>query len=229
MGFGLFTYFAVLLYAAAFAWFIWTIADSSRVFCIVLRDNRLGARLSGIGSNVVMCVLIGLCAAYVIRLQAEYLRTDYQNITHLLFHDLAWLLGRESWSTIVRPERINSSWTSAVLILYTLSMFFSFAYFLQDAFQHSRRFYAEHVKKPTWRDAVGINGSAAEIDIISNQSFLTSVFPRWPHLAIVFVCALLSWLLVGVGMLVIGSVIYAIITLVVTPSIRNSDSARTSS
>jgi hypothetical protein len=139
MAFALFIYLAILVYAAAFAWFVNRIGDPAGEFRLVLRDAELGKRLSDIAINIYACVVLGLCAMFVMRLQAKYLQSDYAIVTDLWFSDIrqfvAWLGDKSvTFGSTFKSEEVPSEWTSLGGITFTLLILFSVVYLLHDTF-----------------------------------------------------------------------------------------------
>lgn len=230
MGFALFIYLAVLVYAASFAWFLNSIGDPTGDFRLILRDTELGNRLSDIAMNIYACIVLGFCAFFLMRLEAKYLQSDHRYISDLWFNDVRlfidWLRRDTPISSdqTFRKAEIPSEWTSLTGIVFTLLMLFSVVYLLYEAFEKAREYYLDHVEQPDWRATMNITYDEGAIKAIRSQAFLGTVFPNHLHLGIIILGSLLSCLFVGVGSIGIATLLYAGLQLGVLPALKKRTS-----
>jgi hypothetical protein len=223
MGFALFIYLAILVYAAGFALFLNRIADPSGQFRLVLRDVTLGKRLSDIGVSVYFCTILGLCAGLMMRIRSVYLETAYSNVSELVFSDLISSLHMAPDSTAERataPLRVPSAWTGLLEIAFTLLMLFAVIYLLYDTFEKARQYYIDHITQDGWRKAMQITYRKTDLEAIRHQPFLATVFPHYIHMTVIVVGIVASSIFVGYGSIPIATVLYATLQFGLVPIIR---------
>jgi uncharacterized caspase-like protein len=226
MAAALFVYLAILIYAAAFCYFLNTLADPAGEFRLVLRDVTVGKRFSDIGMIIYWCSILGLGAGFMMRLQAIYLEKDYSVVTDLAFSDvLSWIgrlptVGRER---IADAFTVPSSWTGLVEMMFTVLILFAVFLFLYNTFEKAKQYYLDNIGNKEWREMMRIEHGKKEISAIRRQSFLATVFPMYIHLGVIVTGMVLSGIFIGYGSIVLATLIYAIVVFVVLPGLRNAN------
>ena len=77
MAVALFIYLSILVIETAFCLFLSSVANPIGYFRMLVRDSSFGARFSSIGICIYSCCTLGVCAGYMMRLQATYLESHY--------------------------------------------------------------------------------------------------------------------------------------------------------
>lgn len=195
MGFALFIYLAVMLYGVALSSFVNRVTETADDIRMTRLSPPLLRELSESAIAIWACAFLGLCAAYVMRLQAGYVVSSYPNVLVFMFsHDALPMLAHLG---LIGPEAarrldgagINSEWTSLLVAAYAIAMF-SMSMFLLH------------------RGLKSAAGEEGETDR-RRASGLGLILPRFRHLIIALVLAALSCIFVGAGLLFLAALAYA--------------------
>jgi hypothetical protein len=133
MAVALYGYLAILVYAAAFCFFLNMPADPTGEFRLVPRDATFGNRFSDTGIIIYWCAVLALVAGFMMRLQAIYLETNYLVVTDLLFSDLlSWTgqLPTNAGERITDAFSVPSSRTGALEMMFTLLILFTVVFLI---------------------------------------------------------------------------------------------------
>jgi hypothetical protein len=221
MALALYVYLAILVYAAAVCYFLNTLADPTGEFRLVLRDGTLGEQFSFIGVVIYWSVILGLCAGFMMRLQAIYLASGHLIVTDLLFNDVQTWLGRPSPTNAgAAGGTIPSAWTGMVEMIFTLLILFACCLSLYNAFERAKQYYCDNVGDRKWRETMKINHSKEETDALRQQSFLKTVFPMHAHFGFVVAGVVASGVFIGYGVITLITFAYFVFAFMILPGFR---------
>ncbi len=205
MGFALFIYLAVMLYGVAISAFVNQLSETPDELRMTRIPPPIMRELRGVATSVYACTFLGLCAAYVMRLQAGYLPSPYPNVVEFFFsRDLVPLFAWLGWTgpapdTNLHELGTNSQWTSLLVAAYALAMFMLSTFLLNQA-----------VGGATGQNDRPRDGATGhEISESARTSGLATLLPRYKHLFLVLLLAAASCVFVGTGTLWIATLVYA--------------------
>ena len=216
MGFALFIYLAVMLYGVAIAAFLNHLSEGSGELRLIRLHPQLLRATSGAATTIYACTALGLCAAYVMRLQAGYLASTDPNVfTFFISKDVIPLLSRLGLaSPAIEPPpgfggaHINSEWTSLLVAAYALAMFALSMFLLYQALIVDKG-----DRQPEVSD---------EAERTPGHVFrFSTILPGYRHLLLALSVAVVACVLVGAGVLWLAAMAYAIWALA-----RNSAAAK---
>jgi hypothetical protein len=225
MAIALYIYLAILVYAAAFCFFLNSLADPTGEFRLVLRDATFGKRFSDIGNIIYWCAVLGLGAGFMMRLEAIYLETNYLFVTDLLFSDLLSWTGRlrtNAGERIADAFYVPSSWTGLLEIMFTLLILFAVVFLLYNTFEKAMQYYMDNIDNEDWRQNMRIDHSKKEVAAIRRQAFLSTVFPMFVHFCVIIAGVVLCGIFIGYGSIALATLIYAVVVFVVVAGLKAS-------
>ena len=222
MAITLFIYLSTLVYQTAFSSFVNTLANANGDFRLVLRDFSIGERLASVGTYVFWSCVLGLCAGFMMRLQAIYLQSDHRLVTDLFFADLFGVVDyfHPTPHGTTALSDVPSKWTGYLQIMFTLLALFAVVYLFGDAFEKARQYYLDNIDSPKWRSNMRLTYNKREIDAVRKHDFLTAIFPRYLSMAIVVIGIVASAIFIGYGLIFIATLGYAAVAFVVGSSAK---------
>jgi hypothetical protein len=208
MGFALFIYLAVMLYGVAIAAFLNHLSEGSGELRLTRLHPRLLRETSAAATTIYACAALGLCAAFVMRLQAGYLASTEPNVFRFFVsRDLIPLLSSFGWvSPAVEPPpgfggaSINSEWTSILVAAYALAMFALAMFLLYQAL------IAEKPERETE------DGGRPESSEPADERLFrfSTILPGYGQLLLALFIAVAGCVLVGAGILWLFAMAYSI-------------------
>ena len=206
----LFIYLSTLVYQTAFSSFVNTLANPNGAFRLVLRDLSIGERLANVGTYVFWSCVLGLCAGFMMRLQAIYLQSDHKLVTDLFLADLFSVIDyfRPTSHASTALSDVPSKWTGFLQIMFTLLALFAVAYLFGDAFEKARQYYLDNIDSPKWRSNMRLTYNKRDIDAVRTHDFLTAIFPKYIPMTVVVVGIVTSAIFIGYGLIFMSTLGY---------------------
>jgi hypothetical protein len=229
MAISLWIYLFVLLYAAAFAWYISRLSRGVTGFRLVFRSEQLPNLLCDLNKRIFVFTFLGFLSAFSMRLQTSYLPSSASNVIEFMFSsELRFLFDGN-----ITPAQLSGShegvgtppWPSWPVFIYAAVMFgFAFS-MLHAAYNKARDYYLAHIDSEAWRRAVDASFDEQEIRYIRTHRFWRSVAPDFGHWAIMSSLMLASMALPTIGSLFLSGLLYAVGLLVIRwlkPMVRSA-------
>jgi hypothetical protein len=230
-GIVVFLYLSGLLYSLTFALFLHQISTRSGTFRMVFK-REFWEHLSGFYRNIYWAILLGLYEAFLVRLQAMYIPTKAPNITEFLIQDWGLatlgpiadkLLKLNIGSTNFEPipelaDKIdNSSWAALALAGFSLLCLIGVTYLLYIVFLDTKSYFIAKIDDEHWRRSVGLpEFSKAQIEQMRKARFSETVLTNPSNLSLLILLPLISMAFLGIGMLLVAAVIFAVFQLLLT-------------
>jgi hypothetical protein len=204
MAISLWIYLFVLLYAAAFAWYISRLSRDISGLRLVAHSRDLQAIFGDVALRVFIFAFLGFISALSMRVQTAYLQTTEPNVISFMFSGELGLFGHENISsaqTIIPHEGSGTPpWPSWPVFIYAAVMFGFALSMLRTAYNAVTAYHLAHIDSDEGRE---------EIHRTRSDSFLRSVTPDFVHWTIISLLMLASMVRPTVGSFFFGALIYA--------------------
>jgi hypothetical protein len=223
------SYLSALLYSLTFAFFLHQLSTRSGALRIVFK-RELWEHLSGFYRNFYWAILIGLYAAFLIRVQAEYLPSKARSITAFLTQDwglavLGPVANRLFGLDISGFDKIdelagktdNSSWAALGLTGFSLLCLIGVTYLLYLVFSNAKSYFLAKVADEHWRRSVDVlDLSKAQIEQVRKVRFTETVLTNPTNYGLLILLPLISMTFLSIGLLLVAAVIYGIFQVLIT-------------
>jgi hypothetical protein len=228
-GLATFSYLSGLFYSLTFALFLHQISTRSGPFRIVFK-REFWEYLSGFYRNFYWAIIIGLYAAFLVRLQAEYLPSSAPNITAFLTQDwglavlgpVANRLFNFHISAFDKIDELagktdNSSWAALGLAGFSLLCLIGVTYLLYLVFFNAKSYFLAKVVDVHWRRSVNLpDFSKVQIEQVRKVRFTETVLTNPTNFGLIILLFLISMTFLSIGMLLVAAIIYGIFQILIT-------------
>lgn len=214
MGSALFVFLAILVYGAVYCLFLYQISQRGGPFRLAFRDEQFPNRLSGILFCIYICSLLGLIAAYTMRLQTEYLSSNFIDIGDLILARTLGVLGYSPRQAIFLGQpgaaHHNISNFSLAVVFYSITLLALSIVLLREAFSRARDYLLEKVTSEYWRTTQGFSWDNQLLAGIRDASFVKDVTPTAVPFGVLYGSALVAYAAAGYGIIVVlaGAALY---------------------
>jgi hypothetical protein len=220
MALALFLYLAVFAWFPHFSYFLMQVSDETLPVRIILRGAELADCYRKFLSILFATAVLGLSAAYLMSLQANYLNSSETWVVYFAFQEFEWIFGGKQWfkgqyqpDWLPASRQIASMLTSRLEYSYTLLMYLASVTMMSMSFNRSKQYYLRKIGDPSWRRETGIQYDASFVAQVRQQTFTSQVMPGYLHMY--FCIMLLTGALAfpWFGSLFIAALLYAVFIL----------------
>jgi TIR domain len=227
LGLSSFVALSVLTLVVTIALFLKSLSDETGRFSLVLSNTVIGRLFVELFTPIYMCLILGVVVAICMRLQVEYRRVDYHNISQLLFSDWLRLLGAQmpegASKTFIPAEFLSF----AELAIMTLVLFLVL-YLMYEAFEKARQRYLASPVRFTWPKPGEPEVIAENLEAVRSYKFIEMVVPSYVSMAIILTGMVLSYLMIGYATVWVSTILFAFIRFAVVPAFQGRPGVRSS-
>ncbi|BBE72959.1 trypsin-like serine peptidase [Oharaeibacter diazotrophicus] len=217
----LFIFLALLYYVALFASFLRTTAQHDGMFRLIYHTTGLSTEFYKLVRYIFFITILGLCAAYAMRLQSLYLGSNYTHIKYFMFSEFF-----PTGDGVAPSQKSNySAGTSLGVAVYTLLVAGLSVSMIWSASADSRSYYLQRIGDADWRRSAHLGYDKTLVDAIRGQTFLRAFLPKYAWMTASIACLCLAIVWADIGSLFVLSLAFALLALKTvhdepTPSLR---------
>jgi hypothetical protein len=206
MALALYVYLALLMYVFVVASSLRDVSLDSGLFRLIFHTEGISQRFYKLIRHIFFVTFLGLCAAYAMRLQSNYLGSAYENVALYMFSEFT---GRPAG---VAPPFLPSfsALTAFGEAIYTLLVAGFAMIFVWQASANSRNYYLAHIGDPDWRLLADLSIDEALIKKFESQKFSRVLRKKYAFMALSIILLCLAIGLPNKGTIFVFSVVFAV-------------------